>query len=116
MTSQLFKELVAAFMSQPTTFVPWKFQDLYFLDDPDAVFSAQSFWRQADDEKAIRIDASVSSSEPKANRRLKQFLSSFELGDIKQQKHPKYGDVVYSLPENFVIVLDGYGVTVVIAT
>jgi hypothetical protein len=103
-STQIFNQLVAAFISEQKRFVPWKFQDLYFLDDPDAVFSTQSFWRQADADEAIRIDASVSPSVPQARRRLKQLLSSFELRDIKQQEQPKYGNVVYSVPENFVIV------------
>jgi hypothetical protein len=67
--------------------------------------SIQSFWQRQDDaDVAIRIDAHVASSVDKANDKLKELLSHFQLRHIKQQKHPEFGDVVYTVPENFVVV------------
>lgn len=103
--SHIFKQLVSEFVSEGTRFSPWRLQDLYFIDDPASLFGIQSFWQRQDDaDVAIRIDAHVDSSVDKASDKLKELLSHFQLRHIKQQEHPEFGDVVHTVPENFVIV------------
>src|SRR5205823_2002565 len=84
---------------------PWRIKDLYFIDDPNSLGSAHSFWASADDANvAIRVEAHAYSSVRKANHKLKELLSRFQLPDIKRQQHPEFGDVLYTVPRNFVIV------------
>jgi hypothetical protein len=104
-TSLVFSNLVSKMVSGADEFSFWELQNLDFLEGTDSLLSTQSFWRRKDQaDITIRIDAYAAASVHQASEKLKKLLSRFQLRHIKQEEHPKFGDVVHSVPEKFVIV------------
>lgn len=103
--NNVFNQLLWEFADDLTVFNVWRLQDLYFIDDPKSIVSAYSFWQsKVESDVALRVEMHLVRSVLKAESKLKQLLSSFQLRHIKKQEDPEFGDVVHTVPGDFVIV------------
>jgi hypothetical protein len=101
---ETFKKLVNTIAAE-SLFRSWKFEGVDFILDTDSRLFAQSFLRHKQDtEVAMQIDAYAASSVDESRAKIKNLVSRFQLPDIKRLDEPDFGDIVYTIPEQFVVL------------
>jgi hypothetical protein len=102
-TIETFSELLKK-LNNRKLFAPWVLENLNFILDVESLLFAQSFFRHRKDKNVvIRIDAYASPSVEAARHKLDHLLSRFQLRKI-QKKELDFGDIVWTVPKEFVIV------------
>jgi hypothetical protein len=101
---ETFKKIVNT-IAPGSLFASWNFEGVDFILDKDSLLFAQSFLRHKKDaDEAMQIDAYAASSVDESRAKIKKLVSRFQLPDIKRLAEPDFGDIVYAVPEQFVVL------------
>jgi hypothetical protein len=99
---ETFKKIVNT-IAEGSLLASWKFEGTDFILDRDSLLFAQSFLRHKKDaDVAMQIDAYAASSVDEARAKTGRLVLRFQLPDIEQLSEPNFGDIVYTVPEQFV--------------
>jgi len=97
---------VLNFFLRPDEFSNWQLNNLRLINQTQTAPVFQTFWqsRNVANRVTIRIESHQRNSLADAHSTVLKLLSRFHLLDIKLQQQATFGDVVFAVPTNFVIL------------